>query len=109
MLNMTEDERKVILFLAIVALLGAGVKFLSKKVGGSFRIINVSQNLGKVNLNSANKRMLTGVSGIGEKLADRIIEYRQENSGFTALEDLKKIKGINPAKFNKISSYLCVE
>lgn len=36
----------------------------------------------KVNINTASKEELIGLNGIGEVLADRIIEYREANGGY---------------------------
>jgi competence ComEA-like helix-hairpin-helix protein len=49
------------------------------------------------------------ISGIGEKLALRIIEYRDRNGGFDSLEELKEVKGITGLRFSKISGCLSVE
>ena len=57
---------------------------------------------GKVNINTASKKELITLEGIGETTADRIIEYRKEIGKFKTIEDLKNVKGIGDAKFNKI-------
>ncbi len=106
MLNFTQEERKVILFLAMLALLGVGANFVVKQFGAGKSIPCFAEGLGKVNLNSADKRLLMKVSGIGAKLAQRIIEYRDNNVGFNTIEELKKIKGFNDSKFTRIKEYL---
>ena len=106
MFNLTQEERKVILFLATVGLLGLGVNFLVKKFAKVEGVACLSQNLGKANLNSADKFTLMGVSGIGERLAQRIIEYREKIGGFGSVEELINIKGITIAKLAKISCLL---
>ncbi|MBC8061110.1 MAG: ComEA family DNA-binding protein [Clostridiaceae bacterium] len=45
----------------------------------------------KVNLNTANKEELMKLDGIGEARADKIIEYREKNGPYKAIEDLKKV------------------
>lgn len=109
MFNLTQEERKVILFLAAVALLGAGTDFLAKKFGRVESVACFGQNLGKVNLNAADKKMLMGISGIGEKLAQRIIEYREARVSFGSLEQLKEVKGITDSKYAKIKGYLIAQ
>ncbi len=109
MLNLTQEERKVILFLAAIALLGVGSNFLVKQFSIARNITCLSQDLAKINLNSADKKLLMEISGIGEKLAGRIIDYRNERAGFTEVEELKEIKGITGPKFTKIKEYLTVK
>ena len=109
MLNLTQEERKVIVFLAMLALLGVGVNLVVKQFGGGKSISSFSEDLGRVNLNSADKELLMKVSGIGEKLAQRIIDYREKSAGFNAIDELKEIKGMNDSKFTKIKEYLTVK
>ena len=49
---------------------------------------------GKVNLNTASAQQLTDVPGIGEKLASRIVEYRQKNGSFKNVQELMNVKGV---------------
>ena len=57
---------------------------------------------GTVNLNTSTAQELTKVKGIGKTTAQRIIEYREKNGGFSKIEDLMKVKGIGKGKFGKI-------
>jgi len=109
MLNLTRDERKVIIFLAVVFFLGLGVNFVVKGFAPVKSLAYFSDNLGKINLNSADKNLLMNISGIGEKLSQRIIEFRDNRGGFSDIEELKGVKGVSEAKFTKIKGYLIVE
>ncbi|MBN2831615.1 MAG: helix-hairpin-helix domain-containing protein [Candidatus Omnitrophica bacterium] len=106
--NLTNDERKAALFLAFVFLIGLGVIFLSKQLAPGKPPAYFNENLGKINLNTADKKLLMSVSGIGEKLSQRIIDFRESNIGFENVEELKNVKGITEAKFDKIKGYLTV-
>jgi uncharacterized protein len=44
-----------------------------------------------ININTASKHLLSYVSGIGEKLAENIVQYRSENGPFTDRKQLKKV------------------
>jgi len=44
-----------------------------------------------ININTASKHLLGYVSGIGEKLAENIVQYRSENGPFTDRKQLKKV------------------
>lgn len=109
MFNLTQEERQVVLFLIAVALAGLGIDFLTNKYLPVKTVAGLTQELGKINLNSADKDMLMSVPGIGEKLAQRIIEYRDKQISFGSLEELKHIKGISESKYEKIKDYVIVE
>ena len=109
MLGLTPQERRVILFLITIALVGLGIEFIVKINSPLKVIVNAYQDLGKINLNTADKEQLMGVSGIGEKLAQRIIDYRVKVEGFKEPEELKNIKGISDDKYEKIKDLLVVK
>lgn len=55
-----------------------------------------------VNINQADAKGLEALPGIGPAMAQRIVEYREANGSFSAVEDLQKVKGIGKAKFEKL-------
>ncbi len=61
-----------------------------------------------VNINTADAQELDKLPGVGPAMAQRIIDYREQNGGFQNIEDLKKIKGIGEAKFNKLKDQVCL-
>ena len=63
----------------------------------------------KVNINTADLNELISLKGIGVKTAEWIIEHRQVNGPFFCKEDIMKIKGIGPAKYNAIKENIIVE
>ena len=63
----------------------------------------------KVNINTASKRVLMTLDGIGEKMSERIIEYREKNGKFETIEDIMKISGIGYDTFLKLKDYITVE
>ena len=60
------------------------------------------------NLNTASKIELIALPGIGEVYAQRIIDYREQNGGFAAIEEIMQVKGIGEAVFHKIKDKITV-
>lgn len=61
-----------------------------------------------VNINTADKETLMSLSGVGEAFAERIIEYRDENGGFKAVQELTNIRGIGQTLVEKNRELLTV-
>lgn len=109
MLNLTQEERRVLLFLFTVVSIGLGLSFSLKTRFFPQLIPAFSKNLGKVDLNKADKAALMSVKGIGEKLAGRIIAYRNISDGFAELDELKQIKGITERKYEQVKGSFYID
>ncbi|MTD38739.1 comEA protein [Erwinia sp. CPCC 100877] len=62
----------------------------------------------KINLNQATEAQLQELSGVGQKKAQEIIRYREENGGFKTIEDLKNISGFGDKTFEKLKDNITV-
>lgn len=62
---------------------------------------------GKININTCTKEELLSLPGIGDVIAGRIVEYREQNS-FKAIEDIKNVSGIGDSKFESIKELIIV-
>jgi len=62
----------------------------------------------KVNINNADVQVLMTLTGIGEVKAKSIIEYRESNGRFESCEEIKKVKGIGEASYQKIKDEITV-
>ncbi|KRL26955.1 PTS family cellobiose porter, IIA component [Limosilactobacillus frumenti DSM 13145] len=69
---------------------------------------NSSETGSKININTAGKNQLCEITGIGDKKADLIIQYRQEHGQFKSVDDLKDISGFGDKTVEKIKPQLSV-
>src|SRR2546423_11115537 len=64
---------------------------------------------GVVNINTADVAQLSMLPRIGAKVAQRIVDYRQEHGPFKKTSDLMQVKGIGDKGFQSLSAYLALE
>ncbi len=62
----------------------------------------------KLNINTATKKELMALEGIGERISERILAYRYENKRFNSIYDLLEIEGFSQAKLLKIQDQITV-
>lgn len=82
--------------------------YTTKRKGNSLNPNGIFGNSARVDLNTASVATLETIPGIGAKRANEIVQYRLNHGGFHSLEDLRKIKGIGPKLFSKITLYAVV-
>ena len=63
----------------------------------------------KIDINSATAEDLMKIKGIGKTIAARIVEYRYNHGSFSSIDDLKNVKGVGVALFEKIKNRITVE
>ena len=108
MLSLTREERKVVLFFCILALVGLGLKF-ARKINPSFdNLIRAEDCRIKIDINQAQYGELLKVKGIGPVLAKNIISHRNSHGPFQDLEGLKDVKGIGDFKYDRIKDYITI-
>lgn len=109
MLNLTLQERRVVLFLISVALLGLGINFALKVNSRITKFIQVDNHITKININRANLEDLLSAAGISLKLAKNIVAYRNIKGSFRDIAELKEIKGIGDYRYEKLKDLFFVE
>lgn len=64
---------------------------------------------GKVNINTATREeIIEFLPGVGEKIAGRILSYRETYGGFKSIEEIMQIKGIGEKFFENIKDFIVV-
>jgi competence ComEA-like helix-hairpin-helix protein len=61
-----------------------------------------------VDINTATRGELTGLPGIGDAYADRIISFRQEHGRFSRINDLMRVPGIGRKRFEALRPFITV-
>ena len=61
-----------------------------------------------VNINTADKEELMLLEGIGDVIAQSIIDYRTENGAFLTIEEIMEVNGIGEKKYEKIKNFIVV-
>lgn len=62
-----------------------------------------------ININRAGADEIATLKGVGKALAERIVAYRAEHGLFLSARDIKKVKGIGDALFEKIKDDIATE
>ena len=119
MFNLERAERAVIIFLIGSLLLGLGVMIYKKSNQSIDDIViqkgnpqgynSYSKTKEKININEASVGDLMRLRGVGKVLAHRIIDHRFSKGPFIYIDDIKKVKGIGNAFFEKIKDDISVE
>jgi competence ComEA-like helix-hairpin-helix protein len=131
---LTSTERKVILFLVVTLLAGAGIRFYEttfpsapqfdyRASDSTFAALSAAQDdssdgtikegildaSGKLNINTATKAQLLDLPGVGEVTAKRILEYRAETGKFSTIDELRAIKGMSKKKIDNLKPLITTQ
>ena len=121
MLNLEKPEKILLAILIAALLFGAGILVYRKNCPvGNLRIEysgskeqssgrTITKKNKKININEASAEELKNLKGIGAVLAGRIVEYRANKGLFISIDDLKRVRGIGNALFEKIKDNITIE
>lgn len=85
-----------------------GYQFMRRFLLGLMLLVFASFAIAAVNINTATKEELDVLPGIGPVKAQAIVDYRKANGPFKSLDDLKKVKGIGDATFDKLKGDIAI-
>jgi len=68
-----------------------------------------AQEAEKININEATAPQLQKLEGIGKTIADRIVQYREEQGPFKTVEEITKVSGIGAKKYEAIKDRITIE
>lgn len=77
-----------------------------RKSSNSAGLTTATNSKKVININLATKEELMQISGVGETRAQAIIDYRENKGDFKKIEDIRKVKGIGKASFEKIKDQI---
>jgi competence ComEA-like helix-hairpin-helix protein len=131
---LTATERKVILFLSVTLLAGAGIRlyqetfpsapqFDYRASDSTFAALNaapedstggpsnegIDSTSGRLNINTATKQQLLDLPGVGEVTARRILAYRAETGRFSSVEELRAVKGMSKKKLETLKPLITAQ
>ena len=114
MINLTKQERVILIFLGFALLFGIGLQACFKTMPGLKRIVygdiaSKKNSAFKVDINSADSNELVRIRGVGSVLAARIIDYRKLHGPFSDIKDIINVRGIGKLKFSWIKDFIKVD
>jgi len=105
---LTSNEQKLLLFIVFFAFVGLLVKYtglIAEEDVNSADSLNFQQDHQlQYDLQNITKEELITIPGIGEKKAEDILQYKEEN-GLQKKSDLMNVKGIGQKTYDKIEKY----
>jgi len=87
---------------------GAVLLALAVIVLGTVPTLSAAAENDPIDLNRATAGELIQLPGVGEVIAKRIVDFREEHGPFKRVEDLMKVKGIGEKSLEKIRPYIQV-
>ena len=123
-----EKKQKIIAFILMLLIALGAYRFYgkvkadtseAKLISRKEALAGAKQNTAKIdfkikpirliNINKDSKEELQKLPGIGEKIAERIIYYRDKNGRFEKNEDITNIEGIGQKKYERMKGFITVK
>lgn len=94
---MGRSKTWIALFVLLV-MLGLGADAAAERRGDQ---VVVTKAGGPVNINTAGVKQLMTLEGVGQKVAEKVVEYRAAHGPFKKPEEIRKVQGIGPGLWEK--------
>jgi competence protein ComEA len=82
----------------LVGMLGLGADVAAERRGDQ---VAATKADAPVNINTAGVKQLMTLEGVGQKVAEKVVEYRTAHGPFKKPEEIRKVQGIGPALWEK--------
>ncbi len=102
-------RRWAICFLVVPVMLALAGVTMATPASAADRPAQQEMATERLNLNTATVEELVQIKGIGETLARRIVEYRDQHGPFRSVDDLLQVKGIGEKKLKAMRPFVTVE
>ncbi len=88
---------------------GQMVKILTKEEASTAAQETEPEADGRIDINKASATELMTLPGIGSAKADSIVSYREQNGGFSSIEEVMQVEGIKEGVFNRMKDRIKVK
>jgi len=109
MFDLTRQERTVLILLMLITLMGVSLSYAFKinpRLGDLVNFVESDKLYRRIDLNQATYQDLISIPHIGDKIAKRIIDYRDVSGSFKESDELLSIYGIGPSHYKTIKKYI---
>ena len=108
-LKRLKDNPSIVLFAVTLVLAAIVVLMCTSGVFGTGAQKVDKTDTALVNINTADEEELAKLDGISDVLAQRIVEYRNENGEFSSVEQIKEVYGIGDGIYKRVKNYVTTE
>ena len=118
-MKLTKAEKMILMLTLLVLVFVLGVHLGTRRSRDNFTIqtqprtehtlqesTDGAVNSAKVNINTADKETLQTLPGIGEVLAERILDYRRTHGTFASIDEITRVEGIGNGIFSRICTLI---
>ena len=99
----------VTLLLIIITFVAGSIQVSAESLKMTDSVQKVATATSQINVNTASIEQLMALPGIGESKAQAIVEYRESQGPFKAIDELVNVKGIGKKMMAKIADSISVK